>query len=286
MNDSIQIHKQAQKYGLLPAQLAHRIALLSQSNIQDGDRILEVGCGQGDCTTALALLYHNSRITAVDPAPSDYGTPETLGQAHERVKKYDIGSRIEFVHATPIAHLQNVQDGAYDVAILCHSLWYFSSRDEVVTTMKALKGKAKKLFIAEWGLKSCSREGDVHVQVALTRATCEAHIPDSTQNIRTLLSPGQIKQCIVDSGWRLQREGIVTPGPLLEDAKWELQMLLHKDVGEDDMFLERAKTRIPQDRIHVVLESMLDSVKNSVEAVGGTDNVRCMDVWVGSFEQG
>jgi hypothetical protein len=139
---------------------------------------------------------------------------------------------------------------------------------------------------AEWGLKSCSREGDVHVQVALTRATCEAHIPDSTQNIRTLLSPGQIKQCIVDSGWRLQREGIVTPGPLLEDAKWELQMLLHKDVGEDDMFLERAKTRIPQDRIHVVLESMLDSVKNSVEAVGGTDNVRCMDVWVGSFEQG
>jgi precorrin-6B methylase 2 len=286
MNDSIQLHTQAQKYGLLPAQLAHRVDVLSQSNIQDGDRILELGCGQGDCTSALALLYPNSHITAVDPAPSGYGSPETLGQAHERIKSYDIGSRIEFVQATPTAHLQNVEEGAYDVALLCHSLWYFSSRDEVMATMEALESKAKKLFIAEWALKSHSREGDVHVQVALTRATCEAHIPDSTQNIRTALSPSQIKQCVMDSRWKLQREGVVTPGQLLEDARWELVMLLQKDVRDENIFMKRAKTRIRKDRIHVVLESMLESVKSSVEAVGGKENVRCMDVWVGSFEQG
>lgn len=275
---------QAQRYGLLPSQHEHRVTLLHQANIQDGDKILEIGCGQGDCTATLALLYPNSHITAIDPAPLDYGSPETLGQAHERIKGYDIGSRIEFVRATPIAHLENVEDGAYDVIVMCHSLWYFSNKEEVMATIEALKGKAKKLFIAEWALKSHSREGDVHVQVAFTRAMCEAHIPDTKENIRTPLSPNQIKKFVIDSGWGLQREKIIPSGPLLEDAKWELDMLLSKKYSDEYSFMKRVKDHIQEDRIHLVLESMLESVKSSIEAIGGKENVRCMDVWVGSFE--
>ncbi|KAF2443187.1 S-adenosyl-L-methionine-dependent methyltransferase [Karstenula rhodostoma CBS 690.94] len=286
MIEPMPLHAQARRYGLLPAQLAHRLDLFRDANIKDGDRILEIGCGQGDCTSALALFYPNSHITAVDPGPSDYGRPETLGQAHERIRGYDIGSRIEFVQATPIAHLKNVEDGTYDIAVICHSLWYFSDKEEVRATMEALRGKVKRLFIAEWALKSCSREGDVHVQIACTRATCEAHIPDSRENIRTLLSPGQIKQCVIDLGWSFQRELINSPSPLLEDARWELYMLLEKDVNEEYTFMKRVKDRIQEERIQVVLESMLESVKSSVESFGGIENVACMDVWVGMFEQG
>lgn len=35
--------------------------------------ILEVGCGQGDQTAALAKRLPNSIITAIDPASPDYG---------------------------------------------------------------------------------------------------------------------------------------------------------------------------------------------------------------------
>ncbi|KAF9734205.1 hypothetical protein PMIN06_004480 [Paraphaeosphaeria minitans] len=283
MNEPMPLHEQAQRYGLLPSQHEHRVKLLREMNIHDGDSILEIGCGQGDCTAALALLYPSSRITAIDPAPSDYGGPETLGQAQTRIKTYDIGSRIDFVQAAPVAHLSNVEDGAYDVALMCHSLWYFANSAEVVSTMEALKGKAEKLCIAEWALKSDSREGDVHVQVAFARATCEAHVPDTTQNIRSLLSPGRIKQCALESGWALQREMSMPSSPRLEDAKWELDMLLGTKFGNERLFMKRVKEHVQEERIHLVLEGMLESVKNSVEAIGGEEHVRCMDVWIGSF---
>ncbi|KAL5375927.1 hypothetical protein DPSP01_010790 [Paraphaeosphaeria sporulosa] len=285
MNESMPLYEQAERYGLLPFQHEHRVKLLRQMNIQDGDRILEIGCGQGDCTTALALLYPNSHVTAIDPAPLDYGGPETLGQAQARIKTYDIGSRIEFVQATPTAHLKNVEKGAYEVALMCHSLWYFSNRAEVISTMEALKGKTKKLLIAEWALKSHSREGDVHVQVAFTRATCEAHIPDTTENIRSPLSPSQIKQCVIDSGWVLHHDLTIPSNPQLEDAKWELNMLLGAKFGDEFAFMKRVKEHIQEERIHLVLEGMLESVKSSVDAIGGEDHIKCMDVWIGSFAQ-
>lgn len=284
MANTTAIHAQAKQFGLLPAQHEHRLNLLRNSNIRDGDRILEIGCGQGDCTTALALLYPNAHLTAIDPAPLDYGSPETLGQAQARIKTYDFGPRIDFVQATPTALLQTVEDGAYDVALMCHSLWYFSNRSDVVATMQALRGKAKKLFIAEWGLKSQTREGDVHVQIAFTRAACEAHIPDSTANIRSPLSPGQIRKCVVDAGWGLKREMSVPSGPGLQDAKWEFDMLLGRADDGEVGFMERVRERIPEERIHLVIEGMLESVNSSVEAIGGKVNVRCMDVWVGMFE--
>jgi predicted methyltransferase len=55
-------------------QIEHRINLVEKWNIKDGDRVLELGCGQGDCTAALAAAVGDKgSVTAIDPAPSDYG---------------------------------------------------------------------------------------------------------------------------------------------------------------------------------------------------------------------
>ena len=70
-------------------QTLERIDLVSRWGIKDGDRILEIGCGQGDMTAVLATAVGvNGRITAIDPAPLSYGEYQTLSRpspfAHDR----------------------------------------------------------------------------------------------------------------------------------------------------------------------------------------------------------
>lgn len=274
----------AEKYGLLLAQTTHRIGILYQAGIKDGDRILELGCGQGDCTTVLAILFPKSRIDAIDPAPGDYGEPETLGQAHQRIKSYDIGERISFYQDSPIGFLGSVDEGTYDVAVLCHCLWYFASTEEIVETFKATRGKANRLVIAEWGLRGDAKS-NAHVLAALTRACREAHNPDSDANIRTPVSPKAIKDLAAQAGWTFRVEQYMTPSEELQDAEWEVNMLLAGAEGGPNRFLEQAKQDIRDDRVYTLLETMVESVKSGVAAVGGKERVRCMDVWVGCFGQ-
>lgn len=56
------------------SQTLHRLALLENWKIGAGSKVLEVGCGQGDCTTVLAsAVGEEGRVVAVDPADLDYG---------------------------------------------------------------------------------------------------------------------------------------------------------------------------------------------------------------------
>lgn len=56
------------------SQTLHRLALLQHWNIPAGCKVLELGCGQGDCTTVLAnAVGEQGRVVAVDPADLEYG---------------------------------------------------------------------------------------------------------------------------------------------------------------------------------------------------------------------
>lgn len=70
-------------------QTLERIDLVSRWGIKEGDRVLEIGCGQGDMTAVLATAVgENGRVTALDPAPLDYGEYQALYRsspfAHDR----------------------------------------------------------------------------------------------------------------------------------------------------------------------------------------------------------
>ena len=62
--------------GVADSQTRHRLEIVSRFNIRPGANVLEIGCGQGDCTVVLAAAVgENGHVTAVDPASLDYGTP-------------------------------------------------------------------------------------------------------------------------------------------------------------------------------------------------------------------
>jgi predicted methyltransferase len=55
-------------------QTEHRLKLAHGWPIQTGSKVLEIGCGQGDCTAVLASIVGPSgHVTAIDPADLSYG---------------------------------------------------------------------------------------------------------------------------------------------------------------------------------------------------------------------
>lgn len=63
-------------------QVKHRFHLINIWLIPPGSRVLEIGCGQGNTMAVLAeIVGSDGHVNAVDPAPGDYGSPWTLGDA-------------------------------------------------------------------------------------------------------------------------------------------------------------------------------------------------------------
>jgi ubiquinone/menaquinone biosynthesis C-methylase UbiE len=61
-------------FSIQHSQTLHRLVLLQHWNISTGSKVLELGCGQGDCTTVLACAVgEQGRVVAVDPAELGYG---------------------------------------------------------------------------------------------------------------------------------------------------------------------------------------------------------------------
>ena len=63
-------------------QTQFRMQLAEGWQIPQGAKVLEIGCGQGDMTAALAnAVGTQGHVTAVDIASPEYGAPVTLGQS-------------------------------------------------------------------------------------------------------------------------------------------------------------------------------------------------------------
>ena len=56
-------------------QIEGRLDLCRKWGIPQGSKVLEIGCGQGDCTLVIAYVVGDQgHVTAIDPAPLDYGS--------------------------------------------------------------------------------------------------------------------------------------------------------------------------------------------------------------------
>lgn len=63
------------RFDIQHSQTLHRQTLVREWQITAGAKVLELGCGQGDCTTVLAdAVGPEGKVIAVDPASLDYGT--------------------------------------------------------------------------------------------------------------------------------------------------------------------------------------------------------------------
>ncbi|EAQ91696.1 hypothetical protein CHGG_03631 [Chaetomium globosum CBS 148.51] len=193
------------------SQAVHRIDLINAwaPAIGPGTRVLELGCGQGTCTQALAEAVSssnppttpNGHITAIDPGAPDYGAPFTLAQAQAHLSTGPLRGLLTFHRADPLTFLAAHPHVTWDVAVLAHCIWYFRSPETLGEILAALRGRVARVCLAEWALHATEPAAAAHVLAALARAGLEAQRRGgSDENIQMVVGPGWVKGVVAGAG--------------------------------------------------------------------------------------
>lgn len=221
--------KTAQKHrDIQSKQTEHRMRLVDTWDIQAGDKVLEIGCGQGDTTAVLA--YHvgeQGRVHGVDIAPKTYGSPVTIGQSIEYLQATDIGKRVVVDFETDILKDNVTTQGHYDAVVLSNCSWYFSSHEQLLGVLKKLKQYGDKLCFSEYDMRISDMKQYAHFLAIMIQSQWEVCKESSLSNIRTLTSYADMIRLMELAGWQVQKQSTVHAKDM-DDAKWEIAYTLSK----------------------------------------------------------
>ena len=199
-------------------QLQHRLDLVDAFEIKEGMRVLEIGCGQGDTTMALAdAVGETGHVVAVDIASPDYGAPLTLGQATDIIKGSKLGQRITFHFETDFANYE-IKD-TFDVVVLSHSSWYFQQPEFLLNYFKKIKRIAKRVCFAEWDLDYTRETQRSHFCAATILALYSSFV-NNDGNIQNLFHKSEIKELLREAGFSNYKE-LTVDATYLQDGDWE-----------------------------------------------------------------
>jgi len=245
-------------------QTAHRLRLAEFWGITPGDRILEIGCGQGDTTAVLAYLTGaDGYVHAIDQAFPDYGAPLTLGQAAAHLQQSPLGGRIHFEFGKDLSSAEaDDPEHRYDIIVLSHCSWYFQSSEQLAAVLQKVRKWGKKLCFAEWDTRITDASQLPHALAAFIQAQIEAFKEGSNSNIRTLFTPADLRDLIRQAGWTITAEDSIH-SPLLQDGRWEVGFTLHESMQEaaDVPGIPSRLTKLVQSQIRLLQEiSTLQSI--------------------------
>lgn len=213
-------------------QTEERLKLISFWNIPKGARILEIGCGQGDTTAALAYIVgENGFVHALDIAPESYGAPFTLGQARDKLKKSEIARRIKMDFDTDfLSEKVSFSEHFFDIVVLSHCAWYFANENILLATLRKAKKIANRLCFAEWNITPRLPEQLSHCMAVMIQAECECYRESTVSNVRTLFTPFDMMRVAKEAGWAITETANVF-SPQLQDAQWEVTMTVTEYPG-------------------------------------------------------
>ena len=226
-------------------QLQHRMTLVNMWSPGIGDYIIEIGCGQGETTVALATAVGASgRVLAVDNGPAEYGRPVTLGEGHAYIKSSILGGHIEFLLSTDLLDPhRDFPENAFDLAVFSHSSWYMSSPQELQRLFTRVRPWARRLCYAEWDARPQYLQQLTHLLAVLLQIHAHSVAPQtSTANVRSLILPEHARLLAENAGWTITEEKIIdTSTPLGYGKAWEIHKALEMaealtasdDVAED-----------------------------------------------------
>lgn len=227
------------------AQSKHRLKLIDFWGIKEGDKVLEIGCGQGDTTVALAVkVGENGFVHGLDIADEDYGSPETIGKARKRILNSDVGKRIKMSFGCDLLNDDIIfDDDEFDVVVLSHCLWYFPDYEILEKILKKVKKYAKRVCIAEWNPLITNTNQLYHLHAAQIQSAVESFIENSDSNIQTMFYPNDIKTAVVSAGFKISDTSSIYSDDVY-DAKWEVDMTLSaypKKINRNENIPDRLK---------------------------------------------
>ena len=202
-------------------QTRFRAGLADTWGLRPGDRVLEVGCGQGDMTAVLAAAVgERGHVTAVDLADPDYGAPVSLGASAAFLRGTPLGPRIDFRFEFDVL-AETFPDDAFDQVVLSQCAWYFASLDQLRATLRRVRPWARRLCFAEWDLAPATHGQLAHLLAVQVQGMIEATGVRGDGNVRTPFSRETLLRILAETGWHAGEPATVdTTG--VHDGAWEV----------------------------------------------------------------
>ena len=217
------------------AQLSHRMSLVEFWAPKPGDKVLEVGCGQGDCTVVLAhAVGLGGQVVAVDTAPPIYGAPVPLAETHKHILSSGVGKQIEFhTCANLLDPKWEFPSEYFDLAVFAHCSWYMASLEELEHLFSRVRPWARRLGYAEWHPVPQSTSQVPHLAAILLQAHIRSYWPEHGMgNLTSLVTPNQARSLAKATGWTILNEEATDSSLGLEDGEsWEIENAAYQ-VGE------------------------------------------------------
>lgn len=301
------LHMPATRAAVVVPQFLHRQNICDAWEIPAGIHMLDIGCGQGESSLVLAdVVGPHGYVTAVDPAPADYGSPYTLGESQRHILCSPLAPRINFISSDPVSYLRSSSrltkhaDGnctsdldesavpLFDGVSFCHSIWYFSSESKIRETFSAIAAaRVPRIYLAEWTGEKNTDSQLAHYLAALAQALLHSSGASKTspqvfeQNVRSAVLHGKLLQIAESEGWRVARKGILSPPEGMMDGHWEAQFVASKEF----------KRMMTEDQLSPdvmeELELLIEKTRQATAAVEGSESKRvaCMDVFWAVLER-
>lgn len=277
------LHDPARESLVYIPRFTHRLALIKAWNVAPGQRLLDIGCGQGESALVLAMAVGPSgHVTGIDDAAPDYGSPFNVSESHQHIAKSSLGPRITFLR-TDGSSLPQSPSAPYDAAVLCHSLWYFPSRERVLSLFHALAtARIPRLYLAEYSFQASDASQRPHILAAQAiallvdcRKSRDPGADCTVHNVRVSLDQAFVLKAARDAGFTVRRQGTVTPEEDYMEGHFEA-----KHVG-GDRFPKRVRDwNLPGEQEAEIL-ALASRVKEEMDKLDrrGIPTARAMDSW-------
>lgn len=279
------LHDPAREELVYIPRFTHRLSLIDAWGIAPGQRLLDIGCGQGESALVLAVAVGPSgHVTGIDDAPPDYGTPFATGESHQYIGQSALGPRITFHLTDTPSFLPRSPSAAFDAAVLCLSLWYFPTRQSVLSLFHTLAtATIPKLYLAEYSLQASDPSQRPHVlstrvSALMSAAVAESGVPGAdlrAYNARTPLEQAAILDAARDAGYVVRRHGRITPQVNMLEGHFEASYMAGNG------FRKRVEdANLPSEQEAEIL-ALTARIKEELDELDkkGIRTVRAMDSW-------
>ena len=282
------LHDPAKETLIYIPRFTHRLSLIKAWDIPPGQHILDIGCGQGESCLVLALAMGPSgHVTAIDDAPPDYGTPFAVGESQHYIAESTLGPRITYVPTdAPSLLQQSPKVAAYDAAVLCHSLWYFPTRESVLSLFDTLAtARIPRLYLAEYSDQASHASQRPHILAAQAQALITASRKQmkpnningdlSAYNTRAALDEASTLAAARNAGFTVRRQGRITPEENMLEGHWDARHV------KGAVFRKRVMDgKLPSEAEAEIL-ALAARVEEEMDELdrGGVATVRTMDSW-------